>query len=247
VANERLRDAMQCRCITPVQLAKELEIDPKTVERWITSGREPYPKNRHAVAALLGEHEQYLWPSAGTDTRSQQASESEVVKVYPYRGAVPNDLWDRLLRQADSKIDILVYVGMFLTENPGLLKILETKGAGGTNIRMLFGARDSHAVIQRSLDEGIGRNTISAKIDHALAHFQPIGDLPGIEVRTHETVLYNSIYRFDDEMLVNPHVYGKIASHSPAIHLRRLSAGNFFTTYLDSFDDVWNQARRHSW
>jgi hypothetical protein len=136
---------------------------------------------------------------------------------------------------------------MFLTEKPDLLKILETKGASGTSIRMLFGARDSHAVIQRSLDEGIGRNTISAKIDHALAHFQPIGDLRGIEVRTHETVLYNSIYRFDDEMLVNPHVYGKIASHSPAIHLRRLSAGNFFTTYLDSFDVVWNQARRHSW
>lgn len=102
-------------------------------------------------------------------------------------------------------------------------------------------------MIQRSLDEGIGRDTISAKIDHALAHFQPIAERCGIELRTHGTVLYSSIYRFDDEMLVNPHVYGNIASHSPAIHLRRISAGNLFDTYLRSFDAVWNQGHRYSW
>jgi hypothetical protein len=67
--------------------------------------------------------------------------------------------------------------------------------------------------------------------------------VPGIEIRAHDTVLYNSIYRFDDEMIVNPHVFGKIASHAPAIHLRRLSAGDLFTTYLDSLDAVWHLAR----
>ncbi|GGI76768.1 hypothetical protein GCM10011581_12350 [Saccharopolyspora subtropica] len=102
-------------------------------------------------------------------------------------------------------------------------------------------------MIQRSLDEGIGRNTISAKIDHALAHFRPLANVPGVEVRTHGTVLYNSIYRFDDEMIVNPHVYGKIASHAPAMHLRRLSAGALFTTYAESFDAVWESARPHMW
>ena len=66
--------------------------------------------------------------------------------------------------------------------------------------------------------------------------------MPGIEVRTHGTVLYNSIYRFDDEMIVNPHVYGKVASHAPALHLRRLSAGDLFTTYEDSFTAVWEGA-----
>lgn len=126
--NERLRDAMQSRCITSVQLAKELEVDPKTVERWITSGRLPYPKYRNSVAALLGERERYLWPSVAEDSRYQHASEAEVVKVYPYRGAVPKDLWDRLLKQAGSNVDILVYVGIFLTEKPELLNILESKG-----------------------------------------------------------------------------------------------------------------------
>ncbi len=58
-------------------------------------------------------------------------------------------------------------------------------------------------------------------------------------------MLYNSIYRFDDEMIVNPHVYGKMASHAPALHLRRLSAGTLFTTYQDSFNAVWAAAAPH--
>jgi hypothetical protein len=63
-------------------------------------------------------------------------------------------------------------------------------------------------------------------------------------------VLYNSIYRFDDEMIVNPHVYGKVASHAPALHLHlhlhRLSAGDLFTTYEDSFTAVWEGATRRA-
>jgi hypothetical protein len=98
--------------------------------------------------------------------------------------------------------------------------------------------------MQRSIDEGIGEHTIAAKIDHALAFFSGLADAPGVEIRTHGAVLYNSIYRFDDEMIVNPHVYGKVAPHAPALHLRRLSAGDLFTTYEDSFTAVWGGASR---
>lgn len=82
----------------------------------------------------------------------------------------------------------------------------------------------------------------SVNIDHALAFFARLAGSAGVEIRTHGTGLYNSIYRFDDEMLVNPHVYGKVASHAPALHLRRLSAGDLFTTYEDSFAAVWENS-----
>src|SRR5262249_25340515 len=148
-----------------------------------------------------------------------------------------------LLNQATNSVDILVYVGMFLTEKPGLPETLRAKAKSGASIRMLFGERDSSAVIQRSTDEGIGPHTISAKIDHALAYFRCLADADGVEIRTHDTVLYNSIYRFDDQMIVNPHVYGKMAPHAPALHLRRLSAGTLFATYAESFDAVWEAAK----
>lgn len=245
--NERLRDALEKRGITSEQLAEKVQVDPKTVERWISYGRSPHAKTRRAIAAHLGESERYLWPQAISQEKVQQVSESEVIKVYPHRSAVPVDLWDRLFASATSHVDILVYVGMFMTEKPGLLEQLQAKGADGARVRLLFGDRDSEAVIQRSVDEGIGRNTISAKIDHALAFFASLADHPGVEIRTHGTVLYNSIYRFDDEMVVNPHVYGKIASHAPAMHVRRLAAGDLFSTYADSFDAIWDGATQSSW
>lgn len=247
MANERLRDAMLSKGLTPDTLAERLAVDPKTVERWITKARTPYAKSRHKIAALLGESESYLWPNAYREDKVTEVSGSEIVQVYPHRSAVPADLWDRLLDRATTYVDMLVYVGMFMTEKPELLDTLHAKAEAGARIRLLFGDRDAPAVIQRSLDEGIGEHTISAKIDHALAHFRPLKEVAGVDVRTHGTVLYNSIYRFDDEMIVNPHVYGKIAAHAPAMHLRRLSAGDLFTTYADSFTAVWETAEPYKW
>jgi transcriptional regulator with XRE-family HTH domain len=246
--NDRLRDAMQSSGLTAIELAEGLGVDPKTVERWITQGREPYRRHRQRIAIRLGERESYLWPSVDTGPKAKRrqgpASESEVIRLYPHRSMIPSDLWDRLFDQAISQIDILVYVGMFMTERPNLLADMKHKAGAGVQVRILFGRRDSAAVIQRSTDEGIGPRTISAKIDHVLAHFAPLMNTAGIDIRLHETVLYNSIYRFDDEMIVNPHVYGKIASHAPALHLKKLSndSGDLFNMYAESFDAVWDGA-----
>jgi hypothetical protein len=195
-------------------------------------------KRDHLSAYLSGID---LWPDAVPSSRAAEINESEIVRTYAHRNAIPAETWDQLFKRSQMTIDILVYVGMFLTEKPELPELLRAKAKDGVNIRMLFGDRNSTAVMQRSRDEGIGPNTISAKIDHALAYFVQMGQVPG-EIRTHGRVLYNSIYRFDAEMIVNPHVYGKMASHAPALHLRRLSAGTLFATYEDSFDAVWATA-----
>ncbi|MEU8121320.1 XRE family transcriptional regulator [Spirillospora sp. NPDC049024] len=247
MSNERLKDAMLSKGLSPEQLAEELGVDPKTVERWITTGRKPYPKYRHRIAALLREGEQYLWPDALTETQAARVNESEIVKVYPHRSMVPAELWDRLLDKAKDNIDILVYVGMFLTEKHDLLAKLQAKASSGARVRLLFGDPSSETIIQRSIDEGIGKHAIPAKIGHALAFFQPLRNTDGIELRQHATVLYNSIYRFDNELIANPHVYGVTAPHAPALHLRRLSAGDMFSTYTTSFDAVWNKSVPVPW
>jgi transcriptional regulator with XRE-family HTH domain len=243
--NERLRDAMRASGVSAIELAEDLGVDPKTVERWITQGREPYPKYRHAIAIKLDQRETYLWPSVADRNKR---SDSELIRFYPHRSMIPTELWDRFFAKANTRIDILVYVGMFMTERPNLLSEMKKKANDGVRIRLLFGDRDSETVIQRSTDERIGPLTISAKIDHVLAHFMPLFRTAGVEARLHGTVLYNSIYRFDEEMIVNPHVYGKIASHAPALHLRKPATGEsgLFDMYTDSFDAVWDEATPHA-
>ena len=81
-----------------------------------------------------------------------------------------------------------------------------------------------------------------AKVRNALAFYRPLAGHDGIEMRLHATTLYSSIYRFDDEMLVNPHVYGLPAAHLPVLHLRRTPAGRLFGTYAECFRRIWADA-----
>jgi hypothetical protein len=46
----------------------------------------------------------------------------------------------------------------------------------------------------------------------------------------HGTTLYNSIHRYDNDMIVNTHIYGTTAPYAPALHLRRPTTGDLFGT-----------------
>src|SRR5436305_3821594 len=157
--------------LTPVAVAERIGVDPKTVERWITQDRVPEPKHRHVIAALLHEGESYLWPHALSTERATQVAQSEVVHVYPRRGATPGDLWQRLLDQATSSIGILAYAGLFLPEqNPRWVSTLRDKAIAGTKVQVLLGDPDSKHVAQRGEDEGIG-GAMASNIHNVLAFY----------------------------------------------------------------------------
>lgn len=243
MANDRLRDAMLRNGLTPLAIAEKVGVDPKTVERWITQDRTPYPRHRHAIAALLRESESYLWPTALSPERATRVAQSEVVEIYPRRSAVPLELWQRLLDNSSERIEILVYSGLFLPEYfPRLVSTLRDKAGAGAKVRILLGDPDSPQVATRGSEEGIG-DAMASKIRNVLSFYNRLRTADGVSVHFHATTLYNSIYRFDNEMLVNTHVYGFPAAHAPVIHLRRLTGGDLFDTYADSFDRVWVSSR----
>lgn len=77
----------------------------------------------------------------------------------------------------------------------------------------------------------------------ALQHYSPLIGSDRISVHQHDTTLYNSIYRCDDDMLVSTHVYGAVAYEAPVLHLRRLNGGAMFAGYAASFDAVWEASK----
>jgi transcriptional regulator with XRE-family HTH domain len=238
--NERLRAALLERGITPSALGDELGVDHKTVERWI-SGRVPYRKYRYAVASRLGVDEVYLWPDALAREVVGAASESEVLAVYPHRSEVPRDALERLFTAAEREIGVLVYAGLFLAEDAGVLKILADRASAGVRVRVLLGDPGSAQVADRGADEGVGE-AMAAKIRNALVLFRRLRDTDGTEFRFHQTILYNSIYRGDDQLLVNTHIYGVTAARAPVWHLRKVAGGEIAGTYLESFERVWDTA-----
>lgn len=152
--NERLRAALLEKGLTPATLAGRLNVDPKSVERWI-SGRQPYRKHRYAVAALLGLDEAVLWPDALSREQVAAAAESEILTVYPHRWAVPRDAWARLFESAEREIGLLVYSGYFLAEDAGIIRLLTARARAGTGVRILLGDPDSADMAERGHDEGI--------------------------------------------------------------------------------------------
>lgn len=240
MTNERLRNQMAVSGLSVPEVAERIEVDPKTIERWITKERLPHRRHRAATASLLDVEESYLWPQVLDDVRTTSASQAEIVTVYPYRGAVPDPLWSELIDSAAESVDILVYAGLFLVDSHAdLTEALVHKANRGARARFAIGDPDSEAVKARAAEEGIG-DSLASRIHLCLDHLQAWEEHVGLDVRMHTTPLYNSIYRFDDDMLVNVHAYGSQAPHSPVIHLRRIPGGRMFDHFQQSFDRVWD-------
>ena len=156
---------------------------------------------------------------------------------------MPPDLWRRLINGATEQVDILVYAGLYLAEEYGLAKKLKKGAKNRLQARLLFGDPDCDPVTERAEEEGLGSTFMGTRIRNTLTFFTDCAEVEGIDIRVHTTTLYNSILRFDDEMLVNMHVFGLVGSQAPVMHLRQLSSGDLFETYMESFDEVWARAR----
>ena len=237
--NEPLRRALLRARLREDDIAARLGVDPKTVRRWL-SGRMPYPHNRAAITELVGADEADLWPDAGGPLAARTRPE-ELGTVYAHRWAVPREAWVQLFGSAEHEIAILAYSALFLAEDAGILRILAEKGRAGVTVRMALGDPDGPHAAQRGEEEGIG-DAMAAKIRNALMLYRPLGAVQSIEIRLHRTVLYNSIYRADDQLLVNQHTFGIPAAQAPVFCLRDTDGGEMAALYLDSFERVWADA-----
>ena len=137
----------------------------------------------------------------------------------------------------------LVYAGLHLSEaHPSWAKEIQKKCEDGVRVRVAFGDPESMQVRARGEEEGVGEG-LAARIRYALAWHRQIFGSPNLSIAFHSTVLYNSILRFGDQMLVNPHIYSMPAFRAPILHLRRIDGGPLFNTYVECFEHVWAQSR----
>ncbi len=110
------------------------------------------------------------------------------------------------------------------------------------SVDILVYAGQSEQVRTRGYEEGVG-DGMAARINYALAWHHPILGCSNLSIAFHSTVLYNSILRFDDQMLVNPHIHSMPAFRAPVIHLRKIQDGPLFQTYVECFERIWADSR----
>lgn len=221
--NETLRRALMQARLSEEDVASHLQVDPKTVRRWL-EGRTPYLRHRWALSALLGLDEADLWPQL----RTARSRPEEVRAIYPHSGSIPQKIWQEFFRSAQQEIGILADSEPFPADGQGIVGVLRDQAAAGVKLLICLRApvspRAEQAVI--SIHDTLTRSS------------QP-GQVGKVEIRLHRFNLHNSIYRADDELIIGQRAFAIPASATPALHLRGDESTALMATYLESFHRVW--------
>jgi transcriptional regulator with XRE-family HTH domain len=210
--NENLCRAFLQAGLTEEDVAARLQVDPKTVRRWV-EGRMPYLRHRWALAAMVGLTETDLWPKL----RGAPSRPDEVMAIYPHLDSVPEHVWLALFSAAEGEIGILADTAAPITGYPRVLAVLTDKAGLGVRVRICL-------------------------LHRAPAVIAQLRGKDSTEIRLHRTVLYAAVYFSDDQLLVSQQVYGLPAAEAPVLHLRRTGADDMTSTYLASFTEVWSTA-----
>jgi transcriptional regulator with XRE-family HTH domain len=236
--NQRLHDAFRQIGKRYQDIADELGTDEKTVGRWVTEGRLPRPAMRQSVAQLVGIPEAVLWP----DAPGVAYGTSELVGIYTTRRELPPATVAALLDAAERQIDVLAYAALWLWDTvPRFAEQLELKMARGVSVRLCLGDPDSEAVLLRGQEEGVD-GSLAVRCRLAIGYAQSIRHVDPQAIRLSDATLYATILRFDDDVLLNTHLWGNPASDSPVFHFRQEQAHGIAASAISSFERVWQAA-----
>jgi transcriptional regulator with XRE-family HTH domain len=237
--NQRLYDAIRQSGKGLDDIARAVQADSKTVGRWITDGRVPRADLRQKTAQLLGVPEAVLWP----DASAVAYGTSELVAIYTTRRELPPATVSSLLDTAEQQIDVLGYAALWLWDTvPGFVELVQVKIARGATVRVCLGDPDSEAVRLRGHEEGIG-DALAARCRLAASYARGIQSTDSQAVRISGATLYASILRFDDDVLLNTHLWGSAAADSPVFHFRKQRNDGIAARAVDSFERVWRAAQ----
>jgi len=234
--NETLRRALFKARLREVDVASRLVVDPKTVARWL-DGRLPLPEHRGRLSLLLGAEELDLWP----ELRVQGPKPLELTAIYPQRVLILQDVWREFFAAARREINILAYSADFLFRDSSLLEVLADKGRSGVRVQIALGDLKRIDLTRTGGEEG-NSEVLAGQIADTVERLRPLVAAGDVELRLHDALLYNSIYRADGQALVNQHVYGIPTAQAPVSRLHQTKQGGMFEFYLSSFDRIWSGA-----
>lgn len=236
--NERLREAIQASGLSFGDLGDDVGVDAKTAQRWVYEGRVPRRATAERVSHRLAVPLDWLWPNI--DGRSSRMP-ADFVRLYTRRADAPRQLWLELVQTAEHRVDILSVTGHTLAaENPEIAGRLRRKAEAGVRLRIVLAHPRSTALRRCGEEQHILRALLS-RAHKAQAYFEVLRGVPGVEVRLHKATVYTSIFRSDDQMLVNQHLFGSQSAASPLLHLCRETEGGLFDLFAGNFDRFWDE------
>ncbi|GGO86927.1 XRE family transcriptional regulator [Wenjunlia tyrosinilytica] len=187
-----------------------------------------------------------LWPKS-VRSAVKTGHDREVVSVYPYRAACPSTVWAELIASAERELIFAGYTNYFLwLEQPAFHATLKAKARTGCRIRFLIGDPDSELTRARERIEDVAL-TVGTRIRITLENLDKLRQAEGIEMRfcgpdDAPNFISLSVFRFDDDALVTPHLALLSGHDSPMMHLRKRDEGGLFDRFTEHADVLWSRA-----
>lgn len=235
--------------LTPRQLAYRVGVSSKQVERWLGNHElTPHARNRADACRALGVDEDMLWPKAVRE-RVKIGNDRELVHSYPYRSACPSTVWTELAEAAGEELFLAGYTNYFFwTQVPHFAETIRRKAESGCRVRFLVGDPDGEVTRQREEIEDVTLS-VSTRIRITLEHLDRLGSPDNVQARFSAPLdavnhVSLSVFRFDDEALVTPHLARMAGHDSPLLHLRRHDGGGMFDRFTEHAEELWGRAIR---
>jgi transcriptional regulator with XRE-family HTH domain len=246
MANEQLKTALVKAELEPEDLAARLQVDAKTVQRWI-SGRNPHARHRTKVAEALQVPERQLWPDQA-DSTGPKDDRAELVAIYASASDVRAPDRRVLLYDARDRVDLLDTTLADIITAPGVIDVLRAKADAGCQINILIAHPQSIWVttlaqqLGRDQPDDDGKTPLDHELNRSHHLLTQLADHPQIDIRTHWAEHANSIQRFDDHMLVSMHLHHHPATDTPLLHLQRRTDTGLFDQFASHLDAITQPA-----
>lgn len=247
VPNELLKAKLRECGLSPSQLARRVGVELKTVRRWLANAYASVREdNARQAATALDCTPHDLWPTKFAPEPATARPDTPVPfspTTYASRTQVPIAAWQDHFTGAQTSIDILVFAATFLFDTLDGFTTTLTESAGrGVQVRFLVGDPHGDNMTLRGEEEGIGES-VKARSHNSVELLRPYTTTPGFAVRTHETTLYSSIFRVDNDVIINFHIYGSPGRDNPVMIFSRQQEPRLWATFERAFTRVWDDAQ----
>jgi hypothetical protein len=151
------------------------------------------------------------------------------------------------MSRAAGEIYLAGYTNYFLwIDQPNFAGTLLRKLESGTRIRFLVGDPEGAVTHHRERIENVALS-VSTRIRITLENLAKIGSRDGLEVRFSApddaaSHIALSVFRFDGEALVTPHLARLVGHDSPLMHLRKEVDGGMFDRFAEHAEELWTRA-----
>lgn len=215
--NQNLKNALQDAGLTVEEFAAIIQVDPKTVGRWISGASTPYPRHRVTITKALALKESDLWSDdSETDGRGHGRSPvaDDTIRVWAYSDDEDAPTPIELINRAGRLIDILHTELWFELAGP-IMDALIARADAGCPVRIL-----------------------STSPTPAL---KPLAGRQGIELRIGDTASFYTLIRADEALVFTFLLPGEMAE-PPQLLEARPGDGGVFDRLSDNFEQLWDSA-----